>query len=135
MAKHTGDIESVTKTWADSFNKRNPAALASLYAKDAVLWGTLSVKITSTPEGVRQYFDAACSSPLALAVVFDEQLIRACGDLMLNSGTYTFAFERDGKREHFPARFSMALRNERGRWLIVDHHSSGMPTAPAASPK
>jgi len=133
MPKQAGEIELVTKTWADAFNIRDAAALASLYATDAVLWGTLSAKITSTPDGVRQYFEATCRSPMALAVVFDEQLIRACGDLMLNSGTYTFSFERDGKRQHFPARFSMAFRYDRGRWLIVDHHSSGMPTVPATS--
>jgi len=133
MSEHESEIKSVTKTWAESFNSHDAAALAALYAKDAVLWGTLSAELTSTPNGVRQYFDAACNSPMALTVVFDQQLIRGCGDLMLNSGTYTFSFERDGKRQTFPARFSMAFKSDRGRWLIVDHHSSGVPTVPKTS--
>jgi len=59
MSEHESEIRSVTKTWAESFNSHDAAALAALYAKDAVLWGTLSAELTSTPNGVRQYFERA----------------------------------------------------------------------------
>ncbi len=104
-----------------------------LYDRDAVLWGTLSPEMISTPEGIRQYFDAVCASSIALRVSFDEQLIRACGDAMLNSGCYTFAFVQDGHEQSFAARFSMTFQKQGSQWLILDHHSSARPGPSAAS--
>lgn len=122
-------IESVTKAWTEKFNSRDVAGICGLYDSEAVLWGTLSPTICVTPQAVRQYFDKAFASPMVLTVTFDEQHIRNCGDTMLNSGSYTLAFMRDGKHQLFPARFSMTFRNRDNRWLIVDHHSSARPSA------
>ena len=127
------EIQAVTEAWADSFNKRQAASLAILYDRDAVLWGTLSPEIVSTPQGIRQYFDAVCASPMALRVSFDEQFIRSCGDAMLNSGRYTFTYVQDGREQSFAARFSMALKKKDGQWLILDHHSSARPEPLTAS--
>lgn len=122
-------IESVTKAWTEKFNSRDLAGICALYDSEAVLWGTLSPTVCTTPQAVRQYFDKAFTSPMALTVAFDEQLIRVCGDTMLNSGSYTLEFMRDGKQQFLPARFSMTFRNYDNRWLIVDHHSSARPSA------
>jgi len=121
------EVQAITRRWADRFNARDAAALAALYDAEAVLWGTLSSEIISSPQGVQSYFDAACASPMALTVAFDEEIIRRCSDLVLNAGSYTFAFTQDGQRQLFPARFSMVLRKRDGQWLIVDHHSSAKP--------
>ena len=122
-------IESVTKAWTEKFNSRDVAGICALYDSEAVLWGTLSPTVCATPQDVRQYFDKAFTSPMVVTVTFDEQLIRVCGDTMLNTGSYTLAFLRDGKQQLFPARFSMTFRNQDNRWLIVDHHSSARPSA------
>ena len=127
-----GEIREVTRRWADRFNARDAAALTALYDLDAVLWGTLSPEIISTFVGVKGYFDSACTSPMALTVVFDKEVVRPCEDIMLNSGSYTFTFVRDGQQQQFPARFSMVFRKRGGQWLIVDHHSSAKPQAPKA---
>ena len=127
------EIEAVTKAWANNFNNRQVASLAMLYGPTAALWGTLSPEIVSTPEGIRQYFDAVCASPMALRVSFDEQLIRTCGDAMLNTGRYTFTFVQDGREQSFAARFSMTLQKQDNQWLILDHHSSARP-GPVAAP-
>jgi hypothetical protein len=44
---------------------------------------------------------------------FGDQLIRVYGNAAVNSGSYTFSWVKDSER-----------------WLIVDHHSSGMPAPP-----
>jgi hypothetical protein len=121
-------IESVTKAWTEKFNSRDVAGICALYDPEAVLWGTLSPTVCATPQAVRQYFYNALTSPTVLTVTFEEQIIRFCGDTMLNSGSYTLAFLRDGKQQLFPARFSMAFRNRVNQWLIVDHHSSARPS-------
>lgn len=122
-------IESVTKAWTEKFNSRDVEGLCALYDSEAVLWGTLSPTICATPQAVRQYFDKAGTSPMVLTVAFDEQYIRTCDNTMLDSGSYTFAFIRDGKQQLLQARFSMTFRKLGNRWLIVDHHSSARPSA------
>jgi len=44
------------------------------------------------------------------------------------SGLYTFSFEEDGKMVSIPARFSFVYEKENGKWLIVEHHSSKVPS-------
>lgn len=128
------EIEAVTEAWANNYNSRQAASLAMLYDPDVVLWGTLSPEMVSTPEGVRRYFDAICAAPIALRASFDEQLIRTCGDAMLNSGRYTFAFVQDGHEQSFAARFSMTFRKQGSQWLIPDHQSSARPVSLASQP-
>jgi hypothetical protein len=59
-----------------------------------------------------------------------EQRVRIYGDIAINSGTYSFNNVRDGKPVTTAARFSFVYRNRDGRWVIVDHHSSAVPTPP-----
>lgn len=64
---------------------------------------------------------------------------RVYGDFAVLAGTYTFAWRgEDGVTVEKRARFSFTFRRDRTRgapraWLIVEHHSSSMPTAPAAA--
>ncbi len=125
------EIEAVTADWAQKFNARDAARLASLYDESAVLWGTFAPNLTVSPQGVRAYFDAVCALPAPLRVEFDEQLIRSCGDTVLNAGRYTFTFV-DNAQPPIEARFSMVFRHVGERWLIIDHHSSQRPAAVAA---
>ena len=120
-------------SWAQAFNDCNPEKLATLYLPDAVLWGTVSQTVISTPAGVRQYFDRACAATPQFKVSFGEQLVRVYGDAANNSGTYTFSRTVDGQLRSGPARYSFTYRNVNGTWLIADHHSSLVPAAPPAS--
>jgi hypothetical protein len=65
-------------------------------------------------------------------VQFGDQAIRVYGDTAVNSGTYTWSFTRDGVPRSLPARYSFTYVRQAGRWMIVDHHSSVLPEAPAA---
>jgi uncharacterized protein (TIGR02246 family) len=100
-----------------------------LYDPDAVLWGTRSPVIRATPEKLREYFDILKRVPPDYKAVIGEQHIRVYGDMAVDSGTYTFSETRDGKPLVRPARFSMVFHYHDGRWRIVDHHSSAVPTA------
>jgi uncharacterized protein (TIGR02246 family) len=124
------EVAAVTRAWAEALNRCDPARISALYDREAVLWATGSVNITSTPEGVRKYFDGVCASPTPPKVEFGEQLIRVHGDTASNSGSYTFIVTREGKPVPIPARYSLAYRKTGGQWLIVDHHSSVRPAPP-----
>lgn len=123
-------VAAAAQAWSDAFNKCDAAQISHLYAPDAVLWGTVSQAIISTPEGVRQYFEKACAMTPPPKVAFGEQLVRVHGDAATNSGSYTFTVMRDGKPVPLAARYTLAYKKVGSRWLIVDHHSSLRPAPP-----
>jgi len=125
------EILAASQTWADAFNQCDPGRIAALYDRGAAMWGTTGQNIITTPEGILQYFTAACSLPVKPKVAFVEQNVRVHGDIALNSGTYVFTAGKQALQ--FPARFSFAYRSVEGRWMIVDFHSSLKPVPPKPS--
>jgi len=105
----------------------NPNKILSLYADDAILWGTISPKIRSNPALIRDYFVNAYKKLPQLTVEFKEPRVRVYGNVALNSGYYTFTYVKDGQQKVLAARYSFALAKRDGVWLILDHHSSAMP--------
>jgi len=126
----TADPGTAIQDWVTAVNTCDVDRVAMLYASDAVLWGTVSPVIISSPVGVRQYFERACAPNPKLKVALGEQMLRAYGDTAINSGSYTFTVFPAGQPVQFSARYSFTYRKKDGRWLIVDHHSSALP-APA----
>jgi uncharacterized protein (TIGR02246 family) len=121
------DVGAATQAWVDGMNSHNAERVVSLYDPEAVLWGTRSPALRDSPASVRDYFKVLQTVPSSYKVVVGEQRIRIYGDIAINTGTYTFSEDRDGKAIIRPARFSFVYRNRDGRWLIVDHHSSAVP--------
>src|SRR5215467_10501228 len=58
------------------------------------------------------------------------QLIRVYENTAVNTGYYTFAYTKDGEPKTLPARYSIVFVKDGQNWMIVDHHSSAMPTPP-----
>lgn len=109
---------------------RDPDRVLPLYDTEAVLWGTRSPKLRDTPALVGEYFSNLRTVPPSYKATLGEQRIRVFGDIAVNTGTYTFSKQHDGKEIVRPARFSFVFRKRHGRWLIVDHHSSAIPGPP-----
>jgi uncharacterized protein (TIGR02246 family) len=122
-------VAAATQAWIDAYNSRDPERVLSLYDTDAVLWGTTSPTLRHTPAARRDYFSNMSQRPDA-RVALGEQHVRVFGDVAVNSGTYTFTNQHDGKLTESPARFSFTYHLQNGRWMIVDHHSSAVPVAP-----
>ena len=121
------DVGAATQAWIDGMNSHNAERVIALYDAEAVLWGTRSSSLRDTPDTVRDYFKVLQTVPSSYKVALGEQRIRIYGDLAINTGTYTFSEDRDGRPVTRPSRFSFVYRNRAGRWLIVDHHSSQVP--------
>ena len=121
------DVGAATQAWVDGMNSHNAERVVALYDPEAVLWGTRSPTLRDSHATVRDYFKILQTVPSSYRVVMGEQRIRIYGDIAINTGTYTFSEDRDGKAITRPARFSFVYRNRDGRWLIVDHHSSAVP--------
>jgi uncharacterized protein (TIGR02246 family) len=129
LAAPTDDVGAATQAWVDGMNSHDADRVVALYDAEAVLWGTRSASLRDTPTTVRDYFTILKSVPLSYKVVLGEQRIRIYEGIAINTGTYTFSEERDGKTISRPARFSFVYRIRDGRWLIVDHHSSAVPAS------
>lgn len=126
------DVASATKAWENAANICDASAIAALYADGAVLWGTTRTSLITTPQGIHDYFANSCKALPGIKVQFGDQAIRVYGDMAVNSGTYTWSFTKDGASRSLPARYSFTYVRQKGRWMIVDHHSSTLPAAPAA---
>ena len=110
------DVVAATQAWVDGMNSHDAERVVGLYDPEAVLWGARSASLRRLQ-----------TVPPSYRVELGEQRIRIYGDIAINTGTYTFSDDRDGKAVIRPARFSFVFRNRNGRWLIVDHHSSAIP--------
>ena len=122
------DVAAATQAWVDAMNKHSQEQVVALYDSDAVLWGTRSPTLRDNPAAISDYFKILGTVDPSYKVVIGEQRIRVYGDIAINTGTYTFSEVRDGKETSRPSRFSFVYRNHDGHWLIVDHHSSALPS-------
>jgi len=124
------EVAAATAAWAQALGEDDPDKVLPLYASDAVLWGTLSPKLRSDPAALRDYFVGAFKALPSLKVTFGDQLIRVYGNTAVNTGYYTFSYVQNGESKIFPARYSFTYVRNGDRWIIVDHHSSAMPSPP-----
>ena len=124
------DVAAASMKWAGALGENDPDRVLPFYAKDAVLWGTISPTVRSNPAALREYFVNAFKALPGLKVAFGEQLIRVYGGTAVNTGYYTFSFVRDGESKTLPARYSFTYVKQGENWMIVDHHSSAMPQPP-----
>lgn len=128
LAEPKAEIAAVTSTWGQAL--ADPEKVSSLYSDDAVLWGTAAPKIRSGRSAVREYFVGVAKAVPGVKIDFGDQLIRVYDNAAVNSGYYTFSWVKDGETKTLPARYSFTYVKEGDRWLIVDHHSSALPSPP-----
>jgi len=124
------DVAAATEKWAQALGQDDPDKVLPLYSDDAVLWGTLAPVVRSDRTALRDYFVTAFKVLPSLKVAFGDQLIRVYDNAAVNTGYYTFSFMKDGETKNVPARYSFTYVKRGDDWLIVDHHSSAMPSPP-----
>jgi uncharacterized protein (TIGR02246 family) len=130
MACPQESVAAAVDRWTKVFAENNPDTITALYAKDAVLWGTLSSTVRADPAGLKAYFVAAFQALPKATVKFGDQLIRVYGDTAVNTGYYTFSYTKDGETKSIPARYSFTFVKDGNDCKIVDHHSSTVPPPP-----
>ena len=110
----------------DAFNHKSLPDIVALYAKDAVLFGTVSPVLRDSPELVLDYFATLPSLGDAVITVGDHR-VQAFGNIAISTGYYTRSSTQDGKPVQHPARFTFVYEKRGKQWLIVNHHSSVLP--------
>jgi uncharacterized protein (TIGR02246 family) len=122
------DVATASSSWATALGTDDPDKVLPFYSEDAVLWGTLSPTVRASRAALNDYFIGAFKVLPGLKVSFGDQLIRVYGRTAVNTGYYTFSYVKDGETKSVPARYSFTYVKSGDRWLIVDHHSSAMPS-------
>ena len=116
------DAVAVRATWEQAFNSGNADKIATLYTKDAMMFGSTAQLFTGT-DGVRTYFSKL---PAGTKVKMGGQKAIAHGpDLLFSSGFADFTLA-DGTVLHY--RLTLALVKVDGKWLVAQHHGSPVPT-------
>jgi ketosteroid isomerase-like protein len=122
-----GPVE-VLRIWVEAFNVRDLNRICGLYANDAVLWGTFSPSLISSPRGVREYFAHAFDPSMQASAELQEYRLQALGPVAVLSGAYLLRARIAGQSRSLPARFTVVLGQSHGLWKIVSHHSSLTPS-------
>ncbi len=125
------DPGELLTAWVQAFNARDLDRICSLYADDAVLWGTFSPHLIDSPAGVRAYFVRAFEPALQASAELQAFRLQPLGPVVVASGGYGLWAALGGQRRRLPARFTMVLRAAGGTWQIATHHSSQVPAPPA----
>lgn len=120
-----GEIADLFEQWDQSLQTGRPSEVVKTYAPDAILVPTVSNRVRHTPAEIEDYFKGFLALKPDGRIV--EQNIQVFCDLAVNSGLYAFAVVKEGQPSDLMARFTFVYRKMGDRWLIVDHHSSGMP--------
>lgn len=129
FASPRDEVKAAFATWADALKSGDADAVSKLYARDAILLSTIADDPMTTPEERLAYFKAIMQLP-KLSVHINEQYLRIMhNNSAVVSGLYTFEYEYDGKMFYVPARFTFVYEINNDQWLIVDQHSSQMPSA------
>lgn len=126
-ADDAADVDAALHRWVDAFNRKNVSDIVALYAPDAILQGTSSPMLRDKPELVQDYFKSLPTLGDSTVSV-GEHRVQVLGNIAINSGFYTRSSTQDGKVVTNPARFTFVYAKREGRWIIVNHHSSAVPT-------
>ena len=123
-------VAAATAEWISTFNTRDATRISALYAPDAILWGTVSQTLRTTPGEILEYFEESSATRPNLRIILGEYHVRLFGDIAINSGYYSSRNPVGGKDLVIPMRFTFTYRRQGNRWMIVNHHSSRFASTP-----
>jgi uncharacterized protein (TIGR02246 family) len=110
--------------------KGNPNSVVALYSPKAVLLATLSPLPLTTQEDLERYFEKLTANK-NLKVETKQMIFQFFPNISILSGVYVFNYtDKNNKPVSLEARFSFVYHESQGKWLIVNHHSSLIPSIP-----
>jgi len=117
-------VEGWFERWNEALASGDPAKVAQLYDRHALLLPTLSAQLRDTPEAITDYF-ATFLSRHPSGTVTQRQIELGC-NLAVDEGTYRFALH--DPEAQVDARYTFVYGRREGEWRILHHHSSLVPS-------
>lgn len=118
--------EELFDEWNAALQTGDAARVTNLYAEDGVLLPTVSNVPRTNHAEIQDYFEHFLEKH-PVGTVNTRNVKIGCNKLT-DAGTYTFRVTDGEETRDVPARYTFVWENRDGRWLIVHHHSSVMPT-------
>lgn len=121
-------IAALFDRWNAALATGDAHRVASLYAPDAVLLPTISARIRTNRAEIVEYFEHFLESKPVGRI--QERFIDVLSPTSaVDTGLYQFTLtNKDGSRTRVDARYTFVYKLRAGRWLIINHHSSVLPT-------
>lgn len=122
------EVETAFANWRSALSSGKAENVVKLYDNDAILLATLAAKPITTQQQRTEYFTTLTAKPKLTATVDEEYVTLLDEDSAVVSGLYTFRFEDAGKTVAIPARYTFVYEKKHGQWMILEHHSSKVPS-------
>lgn len=116
------EASALVDQWSATYNSNDRNALVKLYAPDALLFGTNSKIATRGTDGIRDYFVALDNGDRRNTII-DKTVFVLNDSAVVVAGFYDFS-RKDPNYKPVPARYTMLIVKQGGKWLIEHHHSS-----------
>jgi len=118
----------VVEKWSKAFADADLDGIMSLYASDALFFGTLDKTLTTQPAGIREYFERALFFGRPRTATLQDHSVATLGDsLVVVAGLDMVTGTRDGKVVSAPGRITFVLEKRAGDWKIIHFHRSPVP--------
>jgi uncharacterized protein (TIGR02246 family) len=118
----------VVQRWATAFDESNVDTIVSLYAPDALFFGTGSKTLVSAPEQIRSYFAAALQKDKPRgAKLLDHSVRVVSDDVVIVTGLDRVSGTKDGNVYTADGRVTFVLQKRGTAWQIVHFHRSAVP--------
>ncbi|MEY4545200.1 MAG: hypothetical protein RL685_1395 [Pseudomonadota bacterium] len=127
-ANPANDAMAVIQRWATAFKESNVDAIVSLYAPDALFFGTGSKALVTTPAGIRDYFETGLNRDRPRAAELIEHSVQVVSpDVVVVTGKDRVSGTKEGNVYHAEGRVSFVLQKRGNTWLIAHFHRSAVP--------
>lgn len=119
------------------FTTDNHEQITTLFAPDALFFGTNSTDVVTTHDGIRAYFVGALSGRRGTvkATPFEQVALVLSDNVVAISGKWQSERTLDGKMTTAgPSRNTVVVQKRGDQWLIAQFHNSPTPKPPTAAP-
>ena len=114
-------VSGIMAKWATAFGTLDADALASLYSKHALFFGS-NPKLYRGRDGVRSYFQGLPRWRASAVQFSDVVAEQASPDLIGVAGTASFDLDEGAVK--LSVKITWVIAREDGDWKIVSHHVS-----------
>lgn len=121
------EVAGALDAWKQAVEGGDADAILALYDRNAIMISTFVQQPITRRAELLAYYKKVVANP-DVRVEIQETHPRRFGNVAVNTGRYTLSYTQEGEEVVVPARFSFVYQLQGGRWVIVDHHSSAVPT-------
>jgi len=126
----TAAVQNAYYTWCKTMGtaKGDAHQIIKFYAPNAILLPTLSSNILINHHGGFDAYFSSLTSHDQFKCTPEELKTQLVGNVAINSGKYAFSYRDAHHHKIIPARFTFVYQKQGKEWLIINHHSSVVPS-------